>query len=731
MYESSILGSGGLGVCERGGSGGAAPSHDSRRCHRHRPLRGVYDNGARAAARRGRPAVRRHLACPGHARAVLCGLPPVHVYVAKGCQHMAAPRPRLHPDSQSPDDIRVGLLHLRGAAVSSAGVLAIVAFGIRNVVKLEEGRPVDRVTVVSLIGASALGYYVPVIYRGTAAAMSGRFWPEFTAAVCMTACHSLGGVCYALHWPQRQFPGRFDVCGFSHNIMLIITYLLLRIYYYPQKYTRLLPAIAMERYKKSRKRTSHQTNSHNNKQKSKLSKLKKSAGRDSPKCKSGSGWGGSVLGFTTAGPTRLSSSSSSPSSSNPNSSSALNRPSVPNTLPCSRYVLPQTEGTCWVAAALTATLSSDYIKKLINIAVSAGLWNDMPESLKVLSEYYKSQHENYERQPVLFQVYRFYKLRGMTQRLLLDLDNPSVGTTTPQEPWRRDYYKQILAILNSHVAHLPMSSETVCRQLYDKFPELIKTPSTSHRTDYDVVRDGGTHEFLFKLVPFLLPKNHIMFAIQGSIDMDTNTMRIHHNNNTNLENNDGYNVASFPDVIVLQVLPSQHYDRSTIQSTAVGNHLFDIKLAEFYSGSVSVNFQYYTQTAVNYVVDSVVVRNVVQSNITSTGHTIAGVTCLNKRYIYNGWHVGNNDARRRVCGLMEYDWLEPKKSHQLIALSLTECRLLDDPEDDTNIGLFQKLDVATEDDTHVEGEVIKTAPREEITMFNTHAAPRVYILVRV
>jgi adiponectin receptor len=60
-----------------------------------------------------------------------------------------------------------------------------------------------------------------VIYRGIAAAAAGRFWPEFVAAVSMMFCHSFGGVCYALHWPQRQFPGRFDLCGFSHNIMHI------------------------------------------------------------------------------------------------------------------------------------------------------------------------------------------------------------------------------------------------------------------------------------------------------------------------------------------------------------------------------------------------------------------------------------------------------------------------------------------------------------------------------
>ncbi|KXZ52110.1 hypothetical protein GPECTOR_10g1133 [Gonium pectorale] len=108
---------------------------------------------------------------------------------------------------------------LRGVLVSCAIDAVIVLVGIYNVMHLKEGQPVDRVKVVTLIGISALGYYVPVTYRGIGAAISGRFWLEFAAALLMIICHSAGGACYALHWPQRQFPVVFDRCGFSHNIM--------------------------------------------------------------------------------------------------------------------------------------------------------------------------------------------------------------------------------------------------------------------------------------------------------------------------------------------------------------------------------------------------------------------------------------------------------------------------------------------------------------------------------
>ena len=50
-----------------------------------------------------------------------------------------------------------------------------------------------------------------VWYRGVAAAVTtGRCWPELTTAAGMLACHLVGAVCYATHWPQRAFPATFD-----------------------------------------------------------------------------------------------------------------------------------------------------------------------------------------------------------------------------------------------------------------------------------------------------------------------------------------------------------------------------------------------------------------------------------------------------------------------------------------------------------------------------------------
>ena len=96
---------------------------------------------------------------------------------------------------------------------------AVAAVGVRNVCMLQAGQPVHRYKIVLVVGLSALGYYIPVVYRGVASVRYGYAWPALAAAVVMVGTHAFGGAAYAFHWPQRQFPGVFDLCGDSHVLM--------------------------------------------------------------------------------------------------------------------------------------------------------------------------------------------------------------------------------------------------------------------------------------------------------------------------------------------------------------------------------------------------------------------------------------------------------------------------------------------------------------------------------
>lgn len=97
--------------------------------------------------------------------------------------------------------------------------------GIRNVLRLQPKQPLDRKKIVGMIGLTCMGYYIPVTFRGLASfAMTGTVWPELGIALVVLGCHLLGALVYATHWPQRHFPGMFDLGGFSHNLMHIFVF---------------------------------------------------------------------------------------------------------------------------------------------------------------------------------------------------------------------------------------------------------------------------------------------------------------------------------------------------------------------------------------------------------------------------------------------------------------------------------------------------------------------------
>jgi len=80
-----------------------------------------------------------------------------------------------------------------------------------------------------------------------------------------------------------------------------------------------------------------------------------------------------------------------------------------------------------------------------------------------------------------------------------------------------------------------------------------------------------------------------------------------------------------------------------------------------------------------YKIDSLLISNF-NTNTCTDGHQIAGVSCDNKRYIYNGWIRDTKDPAKSSnyldknvpCELMKYDWLLNKDD---FCLSPTECQL--------------------------------------------------------
>ena len=120
------------------------------------------------------------------------------------------------------------------------------------------------------------------------------------------------------------------------------------------------------------------------------------------------------------------------------------------------------------------------------------------------------------------------------------------------------------------------------------------------------------------------------------------------------------------------------------------NHNIDIK------GLLNLNDEIY-YNGNKYVLDSIILINY---NNLKIGHAISGITCKNKRYVYNGWMRTTNDAaltknisnRTLPCELMEFNW-NIKKDHKF-CLNPNLCKL--DPINlDEHCFSFKNINKAT------------------------------------
>ena len=77
-----------------------------------------------------------------------------------------------------------------------------------------------------------------------------------------------------------------------------------------------------------------------------------------------------------------------------------------------------------------------------------------------------------------------------------------------------------------------------------------------------------------------------------------------------------------------------------------------------------------TYMGVKYTLDSVILSNWNRFYL-KMGHAIAGITCKNKRYIYNSWARETNDYLNipYACKLMKHDWME----NQHFCLNIKDC----------------------------------------------------------
>jgi hypothetical protein len=137
-------------------------------------------------------------------------------------------------------------------------------------------------------------------------------------------------------------------------------------------------------------------------------------------------------------------------------------------------------------------------------------------------------------------------------------------------------------------------------------------------------------------------------------------------------------MSAFPKVIVLEAnhsLKNKTYIDWTLKDVVLAETRDHIKyvrsgmktLAKDY---IDIETGIMTYNEEKYIIDSVFIANF-NSVTCSAGHAIAGVTCNQRKFIYNGWTMrtkdpglkGANNLPINSCELMAYDWLDDDNTY--------------------------------------------------------------------
>lgn len=121
------------------------------------------------------------------------------------------------------------------------------------------------------------------------------------------------------------------------------------------------------------------------------------------------------------------------------------------------------------------------------------------------------------------------------------------------------------------------------------------------------------------------------------------------------------------DVIIINTHPLNDYNIDVLKKT---NMYFPIDIKPPHNEVININTN-------QYKLDSVILSN--YNTIMNGGsHAIAGITCHNMKYLYNGWTDITNDPAKHYsipftqpCKLFPFDWTHPHKNP--FYLSNTSC----------------------------------------------------------
>ena len=311
-------------------------------------------------------------------------------------------------------------------------------------------------------------------------------------------------------------------------------------------------------------------------------------------------------------------------------------------------VIPQFGGSCWFNGILMSTFYSQLLRQLMINKISK-TWIDKRNSLfKFFKTILKYSYQTKDKK--ILKLFNTIKPDELLLKILHTFDKPLLNyliTTQPDIGWNATYISLFLKFLNVNTL------------------DIIYVNDENILLNYNVISSSSIRHTA------IIPPN---FFVNNAIEINK--------------------AINNPDVIIIQhhklfnELESDKYN-TAIKNKAINKHFnsfnYNLTIDDF--KSIDELQDEIVFKSIRYKLDSILISNF---NKTNNGHIIAGITCNNNKYVYNGWNkqttdpsfVPNDDYEVEPCKLMKFDWDIRNESE--FCLNTKTCKL-DEITDETKL----------------------------------------------
>ena len=281
-------------------------------------------------------------------------------------------------------------------------------------------------------------------------------------------------------------------------------------------------------------------------------------------------------------------------------------------------IFPQYKGTCWFNALLMATLYSQRSRKLILSKSDA--WDIRIKIFKVFRHILKHKYVKSKYPEKDFKFFDEVRPENILQMLYRFNRNEFMFNKYNRGFATECYISQFYRLLGASCMMLLKSNDTIMYDPYNHIKSVKFLKKRQFSVSFDYKKISTIQNYLNDVPDVLLVR------IKNSDNILRDYVSNNHTNNNNV---------------------------NSLENTIVYNNI-------------------------EYELDSVILSN---WNQTPSGHSIAGITCKNKRYVYNGWTINSIDPALKSksglskipCELMDFEW-DLKKNVEF-CINAKECKL--------------------------------------------------------